>query len=168
MTTTTPIYLAPLDREFIPHKYIMFVHSQHCDACGSLHKWSEVYGETRIRATMGHGYITNQRPALSMTQIQYNLPIEIIPRNSNIPFCHECLRPGMLAHKPNAPQPAPDARSTLVAMPIVQKAPTRTRWQRQTWQLARRGSRSRRSSQAQSRAAKGRFQEVHRRRSLDR
>ena len=127
---TTPIYMAPADASFVPHKYVIYTHSQHCDACGSIHKWSDVYGEQMLKARLGGGgYIKNRRLIERMIDVRYNLPVEIIPQQRNIPFCHNCLRPGMLHHKPHISPLAPDPRNDLVSMQIVQRAPTRTRWQ---------------------------------------
>ena len=124
-----PIYLAPVERDFVPHKYILYNYSQCCNACGSVHRWSKVYGETKLKAKMGHGYITNRRPVQRMKQVQYNLPIQTQEQATSVPFCHACLRPAMLSHLPKPPIPTPDPRSKLIAMHVVQKQPTHTRWQ---------------------------------------
>jgi hypothetical protein len=128
--TDTPIYLAPVDKEFVPHKYILYIHSQSCNSCGSTHKHSEVYGETHIKAQSGGKYITNRRPVSAMTQVKYNLPITVIPHQTTVPFCHICFRPAMLSHLPNVPKPEPVLTTInyISNHPIVTKAPRHTPW----------------------------------------
>ena len=106
----------------------MFHHSQRCDSCGSIHQWSEVRTALNWIKSSGVKYGYNETAVTHMRDIHYNLPIEVKRPQEQVPFCHKCLRPQMLSHLPNPPKPV-DARPTLVAMQIVQKQPTRTRWQ---------------------------------------
>lgn len=101
--TATPIYLAPADRDFVPHRYVLHVHSQHC-RCGALHEHSELYAKTHMRSTMGHKYISNLRPVHRPEEIAYNLPIDIVhipPKR--ILICSECVSSTSLSHLPSPP-----------------------------------------------------------------
>lgn len=95
----TPITLSDPHKGVLPHAYVILIRSQRCLCCHSVHRWSETYAKTHLKAQMGMGkYVTNLRP---LDRPQYNLPIHrIVKEQVTVPFCHACNEPSLVGLPP--------------------------------------------------------------------
>lgn len=94
-----PVSLIP-QREVLPRKYVLHLHSQVCKNCGTLHEWSLAYAFNNMSSRMGSGkLVVNLVPVESF---DWNLPVEVVraPRKV-IPVCQECASTISLSHLPD-------------------------------------------------------------------
>lgn len=103
-----PIYAAPPHADILPHSYVVRLLAQHCQNCGTIHEFSELYAKTHMKAAFGTitgKTVTNLR-RLGPEGPQYNLPIELLHTGvERLAFCHECHSTATLEHLPPVPHP---------------------------------------------------------------
>lgn len=104
-----PISLLP-EHSFIPQKYVVHLHSQRCDHCGTTHEWTAAYAFNSLLVASVMAAIGRRVSHLvPVSRLSYNVPVEVQRvKPTQVPACHECARsPLDLSHLPSPPKPEP-------------------------------------------------------------
>src|SRR5262245_15448828 len=104
-----PITLTDPHESVIPHSYVCRIITQHCSHCNRQHTTTETYTKTRLRKINDASKYTTFLRFLNEPP-QYNLPIEKLEEQREVPFCHFCYNTVNLNHLTTPP----DAEYVLI------------------------------------------------------